>query len=151
MRRSCFKTWKGAGWLGLDRREAPVASTLGHAALCPSHPGKGFKTTSNNPYIYICRALLLATTLVISGCTGGGSSDGKLEAVWGRHGISAGRLQKPRAMAIDDKDQLYIVDMTARIQVFTRDGEFIRGWQTPEHERGRPTGLSIGRDGNVLV
>ncbi len=54
-------------------------------------------------------------------------------------------------MAIDAQDQLYIVDMTARIQVFTREGEFLRGWQTPIHEQGRPTGLSIGRSGNVLV
>ena len=50
-------------------------------------------------------------------------------------------------MAIDDADNLYIVDMTARIQVFTADGEFIRSWQTPVHENGRPTGLSIDRQG----
>ena len=89
----------------------------------------------------------------IDGCTGSGSapSTGRLEAVWGKHGTSAGRLQKPRAMAIDRDDLLYIVDMTARIQVFTTGGTYVRGWQTPEHEKGRPTGLSIDRRGNVLV
>ena len=56
-----------------------------------------------------------------------------------------------RAMAIDRDDLLYIVDMTARIQVFTTDGTYVRGWQTPEHEKGRPTGLGIDRRGNVLV
>src|SRR4029078_8073417 len=66
-------------------------------------------------------------------------------------GISDGRLQKPRAMTIDANDLLYIVDMTARIQVFTADGEFVRVWQTPTHTNGRPTGLSIDRQGNVLV
>lgn len=60
-------------------------------------------------------------------------------------------------MAIDQDDRLYIVDMAARIQVFdTEDlvngkGKFLRFWETPEKENGKPTGLSIGRDGNVLV
>jgi DNA-binding beta-propeller fold protein YncE len=100
---------------------------------------------------HVLVVVLFGAALSLAGCTGGGPSEGKLEAVWGRHGVSPGRLQKPRAMAIDDKDQLYLVDMTARIQVFTRDGDYLRGWQTPEHERGRPTGLSIARNGNVLV
>ena len=54
-------------------------------------------------------------------------------------------------MAIDEKDHVYLVDMTARIQVFTTEGEFLRGWQTPKQENGRPSGLSIGQDGNLLV
>jgi sugar lactone lactonase YvrE len=54
-------------------------------------------------------------------------------------------------MAIDGQDRLYIVDMTARIQVFDADGNFIRSWQTPVHTNGRPTGLSIDRDGNLAV
>lgn len=86
-----------------------------------------------------------------SGCDDDRSSIGKLEKVWGRKGISDGRLQKPRAMAIDALDQLYIVDMTARIQVFSPEGEFIRSWRTPEHKNGRPTGLSFDRQGRLLV
>ena len=76
---------------------------------------------------------------------------GKLEKVWGRRGIVDGRFQKPRAMAIDREDRLYIVDMLARIQVFDRDGNFLRGWRTPTHEAGRPTGLTISPNGIVLV
>jgi sugar lactone lactonase YvrE len=42
--------------------------------------------------------------------------------------------------------------MTARIQVFDADGKYIRGWQTPEHHTGRPTGLTFDTiDGNLLV
>jgi sugar lactone lactonase YvrE len=74
-----------------------------------------------------------------------------VDAVWGSRGIADGQFEKPRAMAIDAADRLYIVDMTARIQVFDADGHFLRGWQTPASENGRPTGLSIGRDGNLLV
>ena len=75
----------------------------------------------------------------------GSASTDPPEKVWGKLGAGNGQFSKPRAIAIDDKDQLYIVDMTARIQVFDADGNFIRGWQTPEHTNGRPTGLTIAR------
>jgi sugar lactone lactonase YvrE len=71
--------------------------------------------------------------------------------VWGRRGVAQGRLQKPRALAIDGADHLYIVDMTARIQVFDTDGNYLRGWRTPTCQNGRPSGLSMGRDGLLLV
>lgn len=54
-------------------------------------------------------------------------------------------------MTVDGEDRVYIVDMTARIQVFDPEGNFQHFWQTPAHDVGRPTGLSIDRDGNVLV
>jgi DNA-binding beta-propeller fold protein YncE len=95
--------------------------------------------------------LLLAFLPATTGCLDAGLSGEHLELIWGQRGLSPGRVQKPRAMAIDADDNIYLVDMTARIQVFTADGEYLRGWQTPEHANGRPTGLSIGRDGNVLV
>lgn len=79
------------------------------------------------------------------------SSLARFERIWGSRGISDGRFQKPRAMAIDREDRIYVVDMTARIQVFDREGRFLRGWSTPDHEFGKPTGISIGRDGRVLV
>jgi DNA-binding beta-propeller fold protein YncE len=54
-------------------------------------------------------------------------------------------------MAIDDRDRLYVVDMSARIQVFTRDGDYLHGWRTPISEQGKPCGLTIDREGNLLV
>jgi sugar lactone lactonase YvrE len=99
-----------------------------------------------------CFLAVVAIALIgISGCDKNKSDVGSLDLVTGRRGISEGRFQKPRAIAIDKDDRLYIVDMTARIQVFDADGNFIRFWQTPAHEAGRPTGLSIDRDGNVVV
>jgi sugar lactone lactonase YvrE len=96
--------------------------------------------------------LTLVLLLPLAGCNRHDpGSLGRLEKVWGRRGISNGRFQKPRALAIDREDRLYVVDMTARIQVFTPEGEFIRSWQTPEHTAGRPTGLSIDRQGRLLV
>ena len=93
--------------------------------------------------LIVC-GLLIATCL--PGCVGGASPPGKPELVWGRQGLSPGRLMKPRAMAIDKQDQLYIVDITGRIQVFDAEGKYLRGWRTPESQNGKPTGCrSIGR------
>jgi len=62
-----------------------------------------------------------------------------------------GRINRPRAVAIDKDDLLYVVDMTPRIQIFTGDGEYVRGWQTPDFEHGRPSGLAFDNNGNLLV
>jgi len=77
--------------------------------------------------------------------------EGSLEKTWGQIGVRDGRFRKPRAMTIDDHDQVYIVDKTARIQVFDRDGNFLRQWQTPEYANGKPTGLSFNREGLLMV
>ncbi|MGE0607525.1 MAG: NHL repeat-containing protein [Pirellulales bacterium] len=99
----------------------------------------------------LAKAICLAAAVaLLAGCDEP-SDAGRVKLVWGQQGISDGRLQKPRAMAIDGQDHLYIVDMTAHIQVFDTEGHFIRGWYTPTHDNGRPTGISIGRDGRVLV
>ena len=80
--------------------------------------------------------------LSTSGCVSGGQ--GPLpDHVWGRRGWSRSRFLKPRAITIDNLDQLYIVDTTGRIQVFDPEGGLIRFWKTPQTENGRPTGLAI--------
>jgi DNA-binding beta-propeller fold protein YncE len=74
------------------------------------------------------------------------------EVVWGRRGVQPGDMVRPRAIAIDGKDRLYVVDFTARIQVYDRDGNYLGPtWTTPDYRNGRPSGLSIARDGNLLV
>src|SRR5438046_772594 len=94
---------------------------------------------------------LAATVLTGCGSRSEPQSTGSLEKVWGGRGLGPGLFQKPRALAIDAEDRLYIVDMTARIQVFTRDGEYLHSWQTPESKNGRPTGMSFDREGNLCV
>jgi DNA-binding beta-propeller fold protein YncE len=101
-----------------------------------------------------CRDLLgLSLVALCAGCDEEPTSNhwGRLDKVWGRRGVSFGRFQKPRAMAIDEQDLLYIVDMKAQIQIFDTDGNYLRGWRTPDHAVGKPTGLSIDRQGRVLV
>src|SRR5205823_7582552 len=87
--------------------------------------------------------------LLAAGCGGASATP---ELVWGKRGIQPGDLVKPRAVAIDANDHLYLVDWTARIQVFDRDGTYLGPtWTTPDFRNGRPSGLSITRDGNLLV
>lgn len=87
------------------------------------------------------------------GCTPSAAANdfGELDLAWSRQGLAPGRLQKPRAMAIDAQDRIYIVDFTARVQVFDPDGKFLLGWKTPASKDGRPTGISIDADGTVMV
>src|SRR5919197_351208 len=93
--------------------------------------------------------LLLVLVLALAGCGGGPD---RPERVWGRRGVQDGDLVRPRAIAIDPQDRLYVVDFTARIQVYDRDGNHLGlTWTTPDYRRGRPSGLSIDRDGNLLV
>src|SRR5579863_2413583 len=56
------------------------------------------------PRLGVVRLCLFFGCLFAGGCGESTSSIGKLDLVWGRRGISDGRLQKPRAMAIDDED-----------------------------------------------
>src|SRR5438552_19192972 len=90
--------------------------------------------------------LSVCSLLLVAGCSGPRAEP---ELVWGQRGTQPGDFVKPRAIAIDAQDRLYIVDFTARIQVFDRNGQFLNlGWQTPDYRNGRPSGLSIDRDGN---
>jgi NHL repeat len=100
----------------------------------------------------ILKAAVVGTCAVAAGCIGRNSQkSGRLEKVWGLAGSTPGRMFRPRAVAIDKDDLLYIVDMTPQIQVFTGEGVFVRGWQTPQFDRGRPSGLSFDNAGNLLV
>jgi len=97
--------------------------------------------------------IMLAFLLALVGC-GGPSAEPEL--IYGRRGVQGGEFVKPRAVAIDSrvpgKDRVYIVDFTARVQVFDRDGKYLdRRWTTPDYRNGRPSGLSIDRDGNLLL
>src|SRR6185369_10952228 len=84
------------------------------------------------------------------GCSGAPSE--KPELVWGRRGVQPGDVVRPRAIAIDSQDRIYLVDFTARVQVFDADGHHLgHTWTTPDYRNGRPSGLSIDRDGNLLV
>lgn len=101
--------------------------------------------------IGVLAACSVAPMIIVRQQAGEGGQIGELEEVWGQQGGQPGCFQKPRAMAIDEQDRLFIVDKAARIQVFDRDGQFQHGWRTPESYFGKPTGLTFDNDGNLMV
>lgn len=109
------------------------------------------------------RVVLLAlalgsSTLVLPSCR---SRDGGDDAGWpplpvlqsfGNRGDSPGTFDYPRAVALDDeRGRIYVVDKTARVQRFDRDGRFELEWAMPESALGRPTGITVAKDGTVWV
>ena len=100
------------------------------------------------------RRAAIATVLgvvagLVSGCDFGGPSEPEL--VWGIHGRKPGWIHKPRVAAFDAQDHLYMADLTDRIQVFDRDGTFLRTWSMPAFNVDGPSGLTIDRHGRLLV
>jgi DNA-binding beta-propeller fold protein YncE len=71
--------------------------------------------------------------------------------IFGRTGMGPGEFSYPRAAVLGSDRLIYVVDKAARIQSYTLDGRFVRDWQTPEKEAGKPTGLGAGRDGRIYV
>jgi DNA-binding beta-propeller fold protein YncE len=74
---------------------------------------------------------------------------------WGGHGYELGEFLRPRALAIDEKDQLYVADScNHRIQVFDTQGKLLRHWGTRGEELGElsyPYDIAIGPDHCVYV
>ena len=101
-------------------------------------------STTRRPILMLAIALLGG-----AGCDELSSSTPDL--IWGIHGTKPGWLHKPRTAAFDAEDHLYLADLTDRIQVFDRDGNFLRSWRTPDFNVDGPSGLTIDRLGRLLV
>src|SRR5262249_58516789 len=78
----------------------------------------------------ILLSLAVLALPLASGCSGENSPP---ELVWGRKGVQDGDFVRPRAIAIDAQDRLYIVDFTARIQAYDRARKYL-----PHHTRATP-------------
>ena len=86
--------------------------------------------------------------LFLTGCTPGERPD----KVWGTRGVQDGEFVRPRAAVIDRADQLWVVDFTARVQAFDLDGNHLGiTFRTPDYRNGRPSGLGLTRDGDLIV
>jgi DNA-binding beta-propeller fold protein YncE len=74
---------------------------------------------------------------------------------WGGHGYAPSEFLRPRALAIDDQDRIYVADScNHRIQVFDTQGKLLSVWGTRGSRPGQmsyPYDLSIGPDKNLYV
>jgi DNA-binding beta-propeller fold protein YncE len=74
----------------------------------------------------------------------------RVEIIGGR-GSALGQFNKPRSVAIDLEDNLYVVDMTARVQKFSPAGTFLSSWRMANTDLGKPKGMCTDTRGNIVV
>lgn len=74
----------------------------------------------------------------------------RVEVIGGK-GTGPGFFGKPRSVAVDGQDNLYVVDMTGRVQKFSPDGRWLLLWQMPETDKGKAKGMCTAPDGGLLV
>ncbi|MBL8763898.1 MAG: hypothetical protein JNM07_06485 [Phycisphaerae bacterium] len=97
---------------------------------------------------YAARALI-PCVLVAAGCgpqPGAGADAAPLPAMraFGGGGTRPGQFAYPRAIDTDGR-WLFVIDKEARIQMLDpSDGRCAALWRTPEWEKGKPTGVTIG-------
>jgi DNA-binding beta-propeller fold protein YncE len=121
--------------------------------LSPAHPRDGPACRRR----LFSRHFLLGAILPAFLC-GCGGRDNPLESrffshveIIGTRGTGVGEFNKPRSVAVDGGDNLYVVDMTGRVQKFSPDGEFLLAWQMEQTELGRPKGMDRDSKGNIVV
>jgi len=83
------------------------------------------------------------------------SAEGKWLRQWGGHGYALGEFLKPRALAIDGQDRIYVADScNHRIQVFDTEGKLLKHWGIRGDRPGEmsyPYDLALGPDDTLYV
>ena len=69
---------------------------------------------------------------------------------WGGPGERDGEFLRPRAVGAF-RDEVYVIDVTGRVQVFSETGAFRRKWHMPAADNGTPTGVAFDHDDRVLI
>lgn len=95
----------------------------------------------------------LGVTLIITGC---GKTDEQPSLPYKKISIlqmpAEGRkIPTPRAMCVDPKDNLLVVDDAGRVLIFDKNGKLTKKWMMPATELGHPEGILVLKDGRIAV
>lgn len=103
----------------------------------------------------LCPLLLsLLTACSPSDTSNSRALDSKIFAraqVIGERGAGAGQFNKPRSVAVDGNDNIFVIDTTGRVQKFSPEGKFLLSWEMPETAKGKPKGMGTDPHGNVFI
>lgn len=122
-------------WIGLRRRLRVGASEA---------------RTRKRRGLSLAIVYLLASILVFSSLSCGRSS--QPDEIWLDTGVGPSQVVYPRAIAYAaTDDSFFVVDRRARVQHVDNKGNFLNDWMMPDQRYGKPTGISVGPDGNVYV
>lgn len=118
--------------------------------------GNGEKFPPMQPRLYSLIGLLAAC--LWTGCSADDSTSAPVQSkffsrveIIGTRGTGVGELNKPRSVGVDGNDNLYVVDMTGRVQKFSPEGKFLLSWQMPEIAKGKPKGMCRDRTGDIVL
>ena len=98
----------------------------------------------------------------LAGCSQNNSREASLDSkffskveIIGTRGVGVGEFNKPRSVTVDHQDNLYVVDITGRVQKFSPDGHYLLSWQMHPEDlvkpKGEPKGMGVDLEGNVIV
>ena len=153
----CSGMWKRsfscASWNG-DR----IAAGVQHASLWPCHAGEralhlaaagcdGSVARVADDKVCRVKPLALTLCLLFPGCGGSPTGETQIKSqffsavkVFGTRGAGVGQFNKPRSVAVDRKDNFYVVDMTGRVQKFSPDGQFLLHGKCRKPTKANPRG-----------
>ena len=102
--------------------------------------------------------LVILSGLLTAGCSQSESRSPEFDSrifsrveIIGERGTAMGQFTKPRSLTVDLEDNLYVVDMTGRVQKFSPDGQWLDSWRMPETDLGKPKGMCRDAEGNVVI
>ncbi len=102
---------------------------------------------------YLCSMpVALSLVALLAGC--GRSDKGgapKVVESFGKTGAGPGEFLYPRAIALDGDGSVLVADKTGRIQRFSQDGQCLATIRMPLIDAGKPTGISVHKDGRLFV
>src|SRR5688572_262622 len=131
-----------------DSNTSPVQESFWNLAI-----GSSFELWPSSFKLGRLVLFCLAATLAFTGCEPNTSRSRLFShaEIIGVRGTGLGQFTKPRSLALDRDDNLYVVDMTGRVQKFSPRGEVLSSWRMRETDLGKPKGMCRDTNGNIVI